>query len=426
MVADAWFREMAEFSGDLLLLVRIQPDLALEYALGPPLGGRDLAAEGLPDGAALMAERIHPDDAATLEMLLHLAPGEQRRVTLQWRRSDGQPYWTDTAVRCRARDDGSVVLEWVARDVTAQLLAERRLAESEEKYRLLAENAYDVIWTMALDGSITYVSPAVERVRGITPQEAMAQSIDQIHPPASAASVAEYFTRLFTAMATGGELPVFRGEHEYYRADGSIMTGELQVIPQVGADGVPVQILGVTRDVSERKVFEAELTRLAVTDPLTGVWNRRHAMEALAIDLSEARRYGMPMSIVLLDIDHFKGVNDTCGHQAGDRVLVALTTALTAELRESDLLARWGGEEFLVVVRHGSLEDASRLAERLRIVAQEQDVDGVGRVTLSAGVAELRADETLDDWLGRADRALYAAKEAGRNRVVVDGAAGDA
>jgi diguanylate cyclase (GGDEF)-like protein/PAS domain S-box-containing protein len=279
---------------------------------------------------------------------------------------------------------------------------------------------------MALDGSITYVSPAVERVRGITPQEAMAQSIDQIHPPASAASVAEYFTRLFTAMATGGELPVFRGEHEYYRADGSIMTGELQVIPQVGADGVPVQILGVTRDVSERKVFEAELTRLAVTDPLTGVWNRRHAMEALAIDLSEARRYGMPMSIVLLDIDHFKGVNDTCGHQAGDRVLVALTTALTAELRESDLLARWGGEEFLVVVRHGSLEDASRLAERLRIVAQEQDVDGVGRVTLSAGVAELRADETLDDWLGRADRALYAAKEAGRNRVVVDGAAGDA
>jgi diguanylate cyclase (GGDEF)-like protein len=212
----------------------------------------------------------------------------------------------------------------------------------------------------------------------------------------------------------------------YYRADGSIMTGELQVIPQVGADGVPVQILGVTRDVSERKVFEAELTRLAVTDPLTGVWNRRHAMEALAIDLSEARRYGMPMSIVLLDIDHFKGVNDTCGHQAGDRVLVALTTALTAELRESDLLARWGGEEFLVVVRHGSLEDASRLAERLRIVAQEQDVDGVGRVTLSAGVAELRADETLDDWLGRADRALYAAKEAGRNRVVVDGAAGDA
>ena len=419
MVPETWFREMAEFSGDLLLLVRIQPDLALEFVLEPPVAGRHLAADGVRDAAALLTERIHPDDAATLDSLLRLTPGEQRRVTLQWQRSSGEPYWTDTAVRCRARDDGTIVLEWVARDVTAQALAERRLAESEEKYRLLAENAYDVIWTMALDGSITYVSPAVERVRGITPEVAMAQSIDEIHPPESAARVTDYFTRLFTAMATGGELPVFRGEQEYYRADGSIMTGELQVIPQVGPDGTVVQILGVTRDVSERKAFEAELTRLAVTDPLTGAWNRRHAMEALAVDVSEARRYGTSMSIVLVDVDHFKVVNDTRGHQAGDRVLIALTEALSTELRDSDLLARWGGEEFLVVVRHTSLEDASRLAERLRTVAQEQVIDGVGPVTVSAGVAELLGDESLDDWLARADQALYAGKASGRNCVVV-------
>ncbi len=131
---------------------------------------------------------------------------------------------------------------------------------SEELYRLLAENAWDVIWTMALDGSITYVSPAVERVRGITPQEAMAQSPEEINPPASAAVVAEYFGRLFAAIANGTEPPHFRGELEYYRKDGSIMIGELQVIPYT-SDGEVVGILGVTRDISERKKFEAAEAR---------------------------------------------------------------------------------------------------------------------------------------------------------------------
>lgn len=137
----------------------------------------------------------------------------------------------------------------------------RDLRRSEERHRLLAENAWDVVWTMALDGAITYVSPAVERVRGITASEAMAQTPDQVNPPSSAAIVAEYFSRLFVAINNGSEPPEFRGELEYYRADGSIMVGELQVIPHVGSDGKVVEILGVTRDVSERKLREAAEAR---------------------------------------------------------------------------------------------------------------------------------------------------------------------
>ncbi len=135
------------------------------------------------------------------------------------------------------------------------------LRRSEERHRLLAENAWDVVWTMALDGSITYVSPAIERVRGITASEAMAQTPDQVNPPSSAAIVAEYFSRLFAAINNGSELPEFRGELEYYRADGSIMVGELQVMPHVGSDGKVVEILGVTRDISERKLREAAEAR---------------------------------------------------------------------------------------------------------------------------------------------------------------------
>ena len=138
---------------------------------------------------------------------------------------------------------------------------ESELRRSEERHRLLAENAWDVIWTMALDGSITYVSPAIERVRGITASEAMAQTPDQINPPASAAIVAEYFSRLFAAIDSGTEPPEFRGELEYYRGDGSIMVGELQVVPHIGADGNVVEILGVTRDISERKLLDAAESR---------------------------------------------------------------------------------------------------------------------------------------------------------------------
>lgn len=142
--------------------------------------------------------------------------------------------------------------------LAAELDSDRRTGDL---YRLLAENAWDVIWTMGLDGSITYVSPSVERVRGISVQEAMNQSPDQINPPESAAIVAEYLGRLFTAIANGAEPPEFRGELEYYRRDGSIMTGDLQVIPHVDADGKVVEILGVTRDISERKKYEAAEAR---------------------------------------------------------------------------------------------------------------------------------------------------------------------
>lgn len=152
---------------------------------------------------------------------------------------------------------GSDWLSVTWRDVTESYQANRRVWESEERYRLLTENAWDVIWTMALDGSITYISPSVERVRGITPQEAMGQSLDEIHPPESAARVSNYYAELFAAVADGTEPPVFRGEQEYYRKDGSIMTGELEVIPRLNADGEVTEILGVTRDISDRKRFEA-------------------------------------------------------------------------------------------------------------------------------------------------------------------------
>lgn len=136
---------------------------------------------------------------------------------------------------------------------------EDQLRVSEERHRLLADNANDVIWTMSLDGQITYVSPAVEKMRGFTQEEALSQSIEEIHPPESQVVSLAYFQRLFAGLAEGLPAEEFRGELEYYCKDGSTVWTEVQVIPHMSPAGELVEILGVTRDISQRKRYETEL-----------------------------------------------------------------------------------------------------------------------------------------------------------------------
>jgi len=323
-------------------------------------------------------------------------------------------------------------------DSAARRQAEEQLRISEERHRLLAENANDVVWTMSLDGRITFVSPAVERMRGFTPEEAMNQPLDEILTPASAAISLGYWQELAARLEAGLPPQRFRGEYEYYCKDGSTVWTDVQVIPYVGESGQLIEILGVTRDISESKRHEAELlqardeteaanlalrevnaelARLATTDALTGAWNRRYVEQAVETEIAAARRYGQPLSLLMVDVDHFKAVNDRHGHQAGDLVLAELVQRVRPHLRAPDVLARWGGDEFLVMMPHSALADAMQLAERLRELAFSEPFAQAGTVTTSIGVADLQADESLDEWLERADKALYEAKSGGRNTV---------
>jgi diguanylate cyclase (GGDEF)-like protein/PAS domain S-box-containing protein len=418
-----WFEQMASSSGMMFFVLRVRPDVALEFVNNAPgtvlVGDRNESGSATDVDAASLLGQIDPDYADRLAEVLALPPGTDTQVELRWNRLDGLSTYGRGSIRSRQRPDGSVVIEGALADITELHEAETRLMNSEKRSRLLAENAWEVIWTMDLDGKITYVSPAVERMRGITPEEAMRQSLDEIHPPESAASVADYYRQVFAAIEAGTEPPMFRGENEYYRKDGSIMTGELQVIPHLDGSGKVIELIGVTRDISERKVFEAELRNLAVTDTLTGVWNRRHGTELLAADLS-ARRPGQALSLLMLDIDHFKTINDTFGHQAGDHVLIEIASRLRRSLRGSDMVARWGGEEFVVLLRDCALPDALRLAEDIRAAIAELPFGAMGSLTVSVGVAEARAGEDLTTWLERADQALYRAKRSGRNEVAAD------
>lgn len=166
-----------------------------------------------------------------------------------------------------------------------------------------------------------------------------------------------------------------------------------------------------------------ELEHLATTDALTGTSNRRHFNEILSLQIAQARRHGVPLSLLLLDVDHFKSINDNHGHQRGDQVLIEFGERLQRNLRTGDRLARWGGEEFVVLLPYCDASAALKRAEALRALIAAEPFTGVGRLTTSIGVAELEPEETVEQWFKRVDEALYEAKSAGRNAVRLVGRA---
>ena len=160
-----------------------------------------------------------------------------------------------------------------------------------------------------------------------------------------------------------------------------------------------------------------EVARLSVTDPLTGLANRRRGEQYLEQSLALCRRSHQPLAVILSDLDWFKQVNDRLGHRTGDRVLRQTAGILAGHVRQTDLVVRWGGEEFLVVCPHADQEGVAALAEKLRQRVEEQAVEGGGLITLSLGWALARGGEGVEDLVARADQGLYLAKQKGRNRV---------
>lgn len=168
----------------------------------------------------------------------------------------------------------------------------------------------------------------------------------------------------------------------------------------------------------ELQVTMEQLQLAASTDQLTSVWNRRFFNSVITTERARAARTGNPLTLMLVDVDYFKTINDTHGHLVGDQVLVEMAMVLQESLRATDYLIRWGGEEFAILTPELDQEQATKLAERLRQrIASHTFVEDL-TLTISAGVAQLKDNDILSRWLSRADNALYAAKHSGRNRVI--------
>lgn len=301
--------------------------------------------------------------------------------------------------------------------------AAEELAISEERYRLLAEHASEVIWTMDLDGRFTYISPSVEKLRGFTVAEVMQQSLDQSLTPDSAVVAARGLAAAINAVRNGEPVPPFREDLEQPCKDGTTVWTEVTVTSMTNARGEFAGLLGVTRDVTKRRQTEERIRHMAQYDALTELPNRALFSETLKQALALARRSGGKLAVMFLDLDHFKPINDQFGHDVGDLVLRAAAGRIRGCLRESDTVARIGGDEFVLLLTN--VEDvgaAWRVGEKIRH-ALEQPFPINGRafvLSASLGVALYPEHGVSELELAKAaDVAMYVAKREGRNGCTV-------
>ncbi|WP_445156808.1 GGDEF domain-containing protein [Halomonas sp. E14] len=204
--------------------------------------------------------------------------------------------------------------------------------------------------------------------------------------------------------------------------------GEVRWVHEL-ADYVPddddQMLIGTLRDITDQKILEQRLRLLSRTDELTGLFNRRYFMKRLVQELARFRRYARPASVILFDFDHFKRINDTHGHPAGDQVLVQTSRMLRGKLRVNDIPARLGGEEFAILLPETELDGAIGVAEKLRqqvsALSFASEEGHLFTASITCGVSAFRdREETIEATLHRADRNLYQGKRAGRNRVIAD------
>jgi diguanylate cyclase (GGDEF)-like protein/PAS domain S-box-containing protein len=299
-------------------------------------------------------------------------------------------------------------------EVGARARAESALAASEARHRSLVELAPDGI-VLHRKGRLIYMNPAAAALIGAgSPDNAVGHSIFEYIVPEDRQLAAERLQRITSTGLPGGPT-----EFRIRRNDGQIIVCEVVSGLAPSPDGIDVQ--SVVRDVTDRKRLEEEFRRLAATDYLTGARNRRAFFEQAETEWRRARRHRRNLSLLMLDVDRFKRINDTYGHSVGDDVLRLLVAGCRRILRAEDILGRYGGEEFVALLPEVDIEGAMAIAERLRVQAASTAVPAGGRkihFSVSIGVTEAQLTrETLDDALRRADDALYDAKNSGRDRV---------
>ncbi|MFI9651258.1 diguanylate cyclase [Guyparkeria halopsychrophila] len=291
------------------------------------------------------------------------------------------------------------------RDLEDQLRRETALSES------ILASLPGIFYVLDGQGHLIQWNDRMEAVTGLSYEELDGLDALALVPPEERRRVAKAIAKTFSegSAVVESKLLTVEGDAPY------LFNGL-----RVELNG-QFSLLGVGLDIAKQKKLERSLEREATTDSLTGISNRQRFDTEMEHALARHARYGTQTALAMIDLDHFKPVNDTYGHDVGDQTLVDLTKRLAEEIREPDFLARWGGEEFVVLLPETGPSEAFRMAERLRRRIEVEPFPGVGALTISLGITNFQSGDTPNTLLKRVDTALYEAKRAGRNRVVVNG-----
>jgi diguanylate cyclase (GGDEF)-like protein/PAS domain S-box-containing protein len=334
-----------------------------------------------------------------------------------------------------------------AENITERKKAQLALQASEEQYRFLAENTADTVWRLDAHMCFTFVNAAYPAMTGFSRDELMGKPVLDFFTPEGRDIVAGVMRKRKENEAAGLTNVSMRFEAPHIRKAGEPFWVEINSNPIYDDAGAIAGFNGITRDIDERKQYQrrleeanrqlqeqlqenvalhAMLTEQTVRDPLTGLHNRRYLEETLPRELSRAKRVGYPMALIMVDLDHFKRVNDTYGHPTGDAVLKAMASILLHGAREGDIICRYGGEEFLVALPNMTIENALTRAKAWQGTLSNTSIQHGAfsvQITLSAGIAAFPDNGAdVDTLLHLADEALYRAKANGRNRVEFEAA----
>ncbi len=321
-------------------------------------------------------------------------------------------------------------LKWLVRAIRYAMersRVARALEESEKRYRLLAENATDMIWTADLNLRLTYISPSVARLRGFSAEEAISQPLEQTVTLDSLERIRSVLQEeLRHVPSRPKDLSDSRiVEMEYLCKDGSTVWAESRITFLRGTDRTPVGILGVTRDIAERKKSEEALRALSLTDELTGLCNRRGFFVLAEQHLKLVRRMKKGLVLAYADMDGLKQINDTFGHSEGDAALIQVAAILRTTFRESDILGRLGGDEFAVLIADDHEESVQTISSRWEAQLAEcnERHPRPYKLAMSIGAVYWNCDNVspLEEMMSQADRLMYEQKQKKRNRGIIRG-----
>ena len=374
-------------------------------------------------------EFVHPDDRERTRGITDGMASSGDGVTdfeNRYRCKDGTWRWLWWSA---APDIGERLIYAVAKDVTdrkanesALEQARTDLAQAEERFRTAFDNAPNGMVMVSVEpgreGKLLRVNEALCQLFGYSANDLIRKGIRAVTHPDDLEDDLKLLNQLLT-----GEIPSYEAEKRYRRADGETIWMMVRGSIVRDEGGKPLYGIGQLQDVSERREFEKQLAHQAVHDPLTGLPNRTLALDRLGQAIARSKRSHSTVAVLFIDLDHFKVVNDSLGHQVGDELLVAVASRLKGVLRSSDTVARLGGDEYLMICDDlQSEQDALRMTERVETaLAKPIELEGEEQgVTASIGVAIAGDDTQTPDALIRdADAAMYRAKELGRARFEV-------
>jgi diguanylate cyclase (GGDEF)-like protein/PAS domain S-box-containing protein len=329
--------------------------------------------------------------------------------------------------------DGFVV---VAKDISEMKAARDALRRERDFVRGIIEtNGMFIVGISLSDGRITLFNHGAERISGYRREEVIGRAYADVFATPGDASRIE---RLLESLRSGDRKPLGRHEGPLRTKDGEVRSIAWTYSASAEESGDVTYVVGFGQDVTEQRRMQASLqrtqrelqeanralSRLATTDYLTGLVNRRQADELLRREVARGRRQCTPVAVVLMDLDHFKAINDTRGHAVGDLCLKHVAGHFRERLRASDVIARYGGEEFLLVLPDTDIDEAAMLADQVRRRVMDHPLQHEGetiRLSLSGGVAayQLHLDTPPEELIHWADEAMYCAKNVGGNRIVV-------